>query len=48
VGVIITVITLAIFTTVPALAALKMVSGVILVLAVLFILLATLKRETGQ
>jgi hypothetical protein len=46
VGVILTVILLALLTYIPALAALKVASGVILVVAVLLTLLLTLNRET--
>ena len=46
VGVILTVILLALLTYVPALAALRVASGVILVVAVLLTLLLTLNRET--
>lgn len=46
VGVIVTMIVLALFNYMPALAVLKVASGVILVVAVLLILLITLHRET--
>jgi hypothetical protein len=46
VGVILTVILLALLTYIPALAALRTASGVILVVAVLLTLLLTLNRET--
>lgn len=46
VGVLIAMVILALFNYVPALASLKVASGVILVLAVLIVLLASLSRET--
>lgn len=48
IGVLIAVLILALFNSVPALASLKVASGPILVVAVLVILLTTLRRETGQ
>ncbi len=48
IGVIVTVIILSLLNFVPALATLRVVSGVILIVAVLVILLATLRRETGH
>ncbi|HLI70793.1 MAG TPA: hypothetical protein VKV19_13625 [Ktedonobacteraceae bacterium] len=47
-GMIIAVLILALLNSVSALASLRVVSGVILVLAVLIILLATLVRETSS
>lgn len=46
VGVIITMVVLALLNYVPGLTALKVASGAILVVAVLVILLTTLSRET--
>ena len=46
IGVIITVIVLALINSVPALASLRVVSGVLLIIAVLGTLIATLSRET--
>ena len=46
VGILITVIILALIDTVSALASLRAISGVILVVAVLSVLTATLLRET--
>ena len=46
VGVLIAMAILALFNYVPALAPLKIASGVILVLAVLIVLLLSLSRET--
>lgn len=47
-GVLITVLILALLNSVPALASLKVASGFVLVVAVLVILLTTLRRETGS
>lgn len=47
-GVLITVIILALFNSLAVLASLKVASGFILVVAVLIILLTTLMRETGS
>lgn len=46
IGVIITVIVLALINGVPALAQLRVASGVLLIIAVLGTLIATLSRET--
>jgi hypothetical protein len=46
-GVIITVIILALLNFIPAFAVLRVASGVILIVAVLVILLTTLSREIG-
>lgn len=46
IGVIITVIVLALINSVPALASLRVASGVLLIIAVLGTLIATLSRET--
>ncbi|MFL5653416.1 MAG: hypothetical protein ACJ8CB_04455 [Ktedonobacteraceae bacterium] len=46
VGILITVIILALIDTVSALASLRAISGVILIVAVLSVLTATLLRET--
>lgn len=48
IGVGITVIILALLNAIPVFAALRVASGVILIVAVLVILLATLSRETGH
>ncbi|HEX4714431.1 MAG TPA: hypothetical protein VH164_05845 [Ktedonobacteraceae bacterium] len=46
VGVVVTMLILALFNSVPGLTVLKVASGAILVVAVLVILLTTLSRET--
>lgn len=48
VGVAVTVVVLVLLNTLPAFAALRAASGGILPVAVLLILLATLRRETGR
>ncbi|HZO74016.1 MAG TPA: hypothetical protein VFB60_17575 [Ktedonobacteraceae bacterium] len=46
IGVIITVIVLALINSIPILASLRVASGVLLIIAVLGTLIATLNRET--
>jgi hypothetical protein len=46
VGVLITVLLLALIDTIPALNSLKAASGVILILAILLLLFVSLRRET--
>jgi hypothetical protein len=48
IGVAITIMIMTLLTVLPALAAVKAISGALLPVAVLVILLTTLRRETGH